>query len=370
LAISFIQALYDSQAPLPSDEAFYKKAMEDILFFDISSQAYYLLKQQGKLEKTPLFFQEKLKEKYTEALYQSLFIKNQTELLLQELDRIGIEVIPLKGTRFAEKYFGHVGARRTSDIDLLIKINDMDKAIACIQNLGFIADPKNIPSNFNLSFNKALPHSPIPLMVELHWSLLDEKTTTFNIEEIWNQVVPVEGYNRVKELSDQHTFYMITLHGWRHNMDSLKYFIDIIQLIHLFGEQLDYNASFRKAAQDKTLKRMIRTLSIVYDQFPHLEKINSLPKRTKVFWEYETFRYRQQRSFSKYIDFVDYQFLSYDSVRDRLLEIVRWVLPPKTYVVAELGTNSLQKPVLINFMNLVKKRCFNFIRTVLRHDIT
>jgi hypothetical protein len=368
LAISLIQALYDSQAQLPVDEEFYKDTIEDIQYFDISSQVYYLLKQQGKIEKTPTFFQEKLKEKYTKALYQNLFIKNQTELLLNQFEQLGIEVIPLKGTRFAERYFGHVGARWTSDIDLLIKPNDLDKATHCIQNLGFSADPKDIPSNFNLSFNKELPHSPIPLMVELHWSLLDERTTNFNIKEIWNQAVLVEDYKCVKELSDHHTFYMITLHGWRHNMDSLKYFIDIIQLIHFLRGKMDYSALFRKAAEDKTLKRMVRTLSIVYKQFPHLEAVISLPKKTTVFWKYETFRYRQQRSIIKYIDFVDYQFLSYDSVRDRLVEIVRWILSSNSYVVAELGVNSVQKPFLFNYFRLVRKRCIGFIRSVLRFN--
>ncbi len=43
---------------------------------------------------------------------------------------------------------------------------------------------------------------------------------------MWNDSSTIEGYQHVRELSDLHTFYMICLHGWRHNLDSLKYFID------------------------------------------------------------------------------------------------------------------------------------------------
>jgi hypothetical protein len=35
--------------------------------------------------------------------------------------QIEVEAGPLKGVTFAEKYFGHIGARGSSDIDLFIR---------------------------------------------------------------------------------------------------------------------------------------------------------------------------------------------------------------------------------------------------------
>ena len=360
MAIELIRALYDSNTPIPDTGEYFKKAIGDIEFFEISSQIYHLLKQAGKLEETPLFFQKRLKQKYTEALYQNLFIKNQTEMLLKEFERSGIEVIPIKGTVFAEKYFGHIGARSTSDIDLLIKNNELDRAIECINTLGFTPDLKDIPSGFNLTFNKELPQSTIPLMVELHWNIMDPTTADLNIEEFWNQSKPFQDFNYVKELSDFHTFYMIVLHGWRHNMNSLKYFIDILQLIIMSKESLNVGELLEIGKKDKTLKRMVRTLSIVYNVFPHLEGINNLPsKKSTILLDTAN-----SNSIKKYIDFFDYQFFSYDSFEHSSLEFKRWLLPTRAKINVELNNESYK--INHRYIYLYRKRFRSFFKTLLK----
>jgi hypothetical protein len=368
MPFELITALYETNSPLPTTNEYYKSVLEDIEFCSISSQIYHLLKKQGKLKQTPVDFQQRLKEKYTEALYQNLFIKNQTEQMLKEFETNGIEVIPLKGTIFAEKYFGHIGARWTSDIDLLIKPEDLEKAIECVKKHGYLPDPKDVPSNFNLSFNKELPHSPIPLMIELHWNLLDTATTSFNIEEFWKQSTPFKNYKFVKELSEFHTFYMIILHGWRHNMESLKYSIDIIQLIHTHKEKIDYTALLKAASSDKTVRRVIRTLSIVYLQFPELDKTHTLPKKRKnILWDYSHFKYKK-KSIKKYLDFFDYQFCSYDSIKYSLREFKNWMIPPPVIVVKETGIKKSKSSFKILYVSLFRKRVINFVRTLLRYS--
>lgn len=123
---------------------------------------------------------------------------------------------------------------------------------------------KGISSHFHYRFNKELPGSQVPLTVELHWDLVRKNTAELDINDFWNQAIPIEQSQYVKELSDDHTFYMICFHGWRHNLQSLKYFLDIIQMIHILGGKLNYHALFKDAAAHKTLKRIVRTLSIVY----------------------------------------------------------------------------------------------------------
>lgn len=63
MIISLIQALYDPQMPIPHEWEYYEKVLEDIEFFAVSSQIYYLLKQQDQLAQTPPFFQTRLKQK-------------------------------------------------------------------------------------------------------------------------------------------------------------------------------------------------------------------------------------------------------------------------------------------------------------------
>ena len=315
-----IQSLYDPRTPLPSDLDFYKQALEEIELFAISSQVYVLLNQNGILSRTPSFFRDRLKQKYSETLSLNIFIKNQTYQLLNTFEELGMDVIPLKGTMFTEKYFGHLGARSTSDIDLLIKRVDLENAIKCVKSLGYSIEQERIPSHFHISFSKPLPCSPIPLTIELHWDLLKENTANLNIMEFWNQASPIKNSLHIKELSDYHTFYMICLHGWRHNLDSLKYFLDIIQMIHLLKDKLDFNILLKDALLHKTYRRIIRTLSIVFHQFPHLEEIKKFPhKRSTLWWEYDAIKNKKARTFKNYVDFLDYQFFSYDNIKHSLV---------------------------------------------------
>jgi hypothetical protein len=305
---------------LPKNDHDYHKALQEIEGEGIQSQVYFLLKKQGKLEQTPSFFQAYLKENYDKGLFQNLFIKNQTDLLLRSFEEQGIDVIPIKGVYFAETYFGHIAARTTSDIDLLIRFQDIDQAVESVKSLGFTNEEEWIPGHFHCSFSKKLPHSPLPLVVELHWNLVKENTSKFDINDIWKQSKVTAPYSHIRELSPLHCFYMICLHGWRHNMDSLRYFIDIIQIIHKSSLELNYDELIKIAETHQTLKRFTRTLSIVYSQFPHLDHVLKLPfKKKKTFWEH-----RRVRGMKLYVDFIDYQFFSYDTVRHSLMEIREW----------------------------------------------
>ncbi|CAH1207796.1 hypothetical protein PAECIP111891_03101 [Paenibacillus allorhizoplanae] len=326
MIISLIQALYDRRMTIPQDRSYYEQVLADIEFFDISPQMYWLLKQAGKLEEMPDFFRSKIEEKYRDALYQNMFIRNQMNIVLEQFDAAEIAAIPLKGTKFAEKYFGHLGARATSDIDLLVQPSDLQRAITCVKALGYSFEQERIPSHFHWSFSKVIPGSPIPLTIEIHWDLLKENTSNLSMEQFWKQATPMGTYRYIKELSDYHTFYMICLHGWRHNLGSLKYFIDIIQLIHVVQDGCRYETLFKDAHVHKTLKRITRTLAIVYHQFPHLKEIKelSLPNRTKLWWDYSTIRNLHQRTIRQYINWVYYQLFDYDNGKQSIQVLLNW----------------------------------------------
>jgi len=360
VSLEFVKYLYDIKKSLPQDEVFYHQVLQEIEHDGIASQVYFLLKQQGRLEQTPAFFQFHLKEEYNKGLYQNLFIKNQTDQLLRLFEEKKIDVIALKGVYFAKKYFGHIGARATSDIDLLVKIQDLPIAIESVKSFGFTVEEEFIPGHFHCSFSKKLPGSPTPLVVELHWDLVKKSTSRFNINDLWKQSVPVSQSGYIKELSPLHTFYMICLHGWRHNLDSMKYFIDIMQVIDKERKEIDFDQFIQLAESHQTLKRNIRTLSIVYQQFPHLDEIKMFPfKVNNTLREYQTVK-----GFRQYWDFLDYQFFSYDTVKHTLIEIGNWLWPSKYEVSSQIDEQSQGKKM---YLLLYKKRLTSLLKAVLPH---
>lgn len=348
MSFELVRCLYE-QIELPKEREFYHKSLNDIEKHGISSQIYSILHSQGRLAETPTFFQARLKERYIQGLYQNLLIKNQTDLLLGKFSEQAIGVIPLKGIYFAEKYFGHFAARPTSDIDLLIKEADIDKAVRCVKELGFTVEEEMIPGHFHCSFSKTLPQSSIPLVVEIHWDIIKKQTANLDINEFWEDARPVGTSPYIKELSPYHTFYMIILHGWRHNLDSPKYFMDLIEIIHSLKDEIQYEKLLKDTRLHRTYRRVVRTLAILYQEFPHLDKKREFPaKQTKVYG-----RFRGQKSWKKYLDFIDYQFLSYDTPKHRFVELVHWIFPSKRDVQFQAG--GIRK-------NLFKKRFASFVK--------
>jgi hypothetical protein len=358
LSLELLKAIYDPQTLLPEDDYFYHHVRKNIEEDGISSQIYFFLNQQGRLSQTPPFFQAYLKDNFDKGLYQNLFIKNQTDLILRRFEGDGLDVIALKGVYFAEKYFGHIGARTTSDIDLFIRHQDLEKAIDSVKSLGFLMESEVIPGYFHCSLIKKLPHSPIPLVVELHWSLIIESTSKLNVEDIWNQSTAVGECCHIKELSLQHTLYMILLHGWRHNLDSLKYFIDIIQVINNLNEEFNYETLFNLAKSHQTFKRINRTLSITYQNFPHLNDVKKLPSNTSnLSWEY-----RSTKVLKQFIAFLNLKFFSFDRPKHCFIRVFRWIFPSRMDAYAQAGVKDNRLSIFKVYLFIYKKRLDKLLR--------
>jgi Uncharacterised nucleotidyltransferase len=354
---SIIHALFDERVPLLNEIQDYEDCLNNEDFLAVGATVYSLLKKQKRLQHTPDFFQRKLQKIHTDTLFRNIFIKSQTHHILNEFEKQGIEVIPLKGPLFTERYFGDLGARLSSDIDLLIRKEDLTRATNCIKNLGFLHEKNEVSSHFNSGFYKELPESPCPLAVELHWNLVDENTSSINIEVFWDNAQRYQStYHYVKELSDYHAFYMICLHGWRHNLDALKYYLDIMQMVNLLTLSLDFKRLIKDGEKYQTKRRLIRTLSIVYKQYPFLTDIKYFPyqKQHKV----KTCQTTEKKSLSQYINFLDYQFLSYDSITHRLRELKLWFLPTPDEISMLLGDKK-NSFLILDYFTLYKRRFTN-----------
>ncbi|MGG4489203.1 nucleotidyltransferase family protein [Metabacillus idriensis] len=318
MIIQFLHSLYN-QTKLPEEENNYEILIEDMNHFSIEPQVYHLLKQHDRLIETPAFFREYLKKATDQILLQNFFIKVQMEKILKLFETQMINTIPLKGVYFADKYFGHIAARSTSDIDLLIHQKDIHTVDGLLRNSGFIYEDEGPKDHFHCSYRLDLPGSSIPLRVEIHWNLLKENTSDLDIMEFWNDAVPIKAYQHIKELSHQHAFYMIVLHAWRHNLDSLRHFIDVIQIVNVLDNKICFKSLFIQAKKDKTLKRVQRTLRIVYrvfDEIKYPEQL-SVPTNYGKWWEYEKIRDREYRSLRVYVDFFDFEYLSYENSKQK-----------------------------------------------------
>lgn len=276
MLLELFQAMY-KRNPIPTwEEGEYLALLEALEEESVSPQLYRLLKDSGKWGYFPITLQRNLQNTYEKTMVQNLYLLEEEKRVRMHFEENRIEVIPLKGTRFAELAFGDFAARGTTDIDLLVRPEQFQSAVSCLLSLGFREDDLQEEGHFHLAMSKPLEAIGDVVTVELHWNLVREQSACLNVNRLWQDAVSLTPGSVCKELSIAHTFYAICLHGANHNMSSFKHVLDIVQLLDRYGDKISYDQLFADAKQDMVLVKVCFALSSAYRLFPHLQAVKQL----------------------------------------------------------------------------------------------
>ncbi|SFI88701.1 Uncharacterised nucleotidyltransferase [Paenibacillus sp. UNC496MF] len=283
MLIDFLQNMYDESDMTCSEP---EGLWEEIEYYSVAPQVYHLLRARGGLDGLQEELRAKLKEAADAVLFHNMFVRSEMNKLLALFEREGIAVIPLKGTIFAERYFGHFAARGTSDIDLLIAPAELAKASGLLRGMGYEQQGAADKTHFHVLFNKTFPTGNFGFIgVELHWGVLRTHVSSTDIDQLWRDSAPYGVYQHVRELRPEAVFYHICLHGYHHQLLGFKYILDVAHLLFAIGGQIDYDELFAQAKRDGNLAKVRIVLTHVYGLFPALEHLKPLPKRKRwPFW--------------------------------------------------------------------------------------
>lgn len=276
-----IRMLYDGQGDLSSEKSLVE--LLELHWSDIESegivpQVYHLLASDGRLSAVQPFYRQRLELEGRTTLVQNLLIRREIRRIYTELDTLQISAIPIKGVDLAERFFGHLGARSTSDIDLLVRSSDLEKVISCLQSLGFGGLFECSPFHFHYTMAKVIPMQSDALAIDLHWSIVaGDGTAKLDVDPLWQESLALTEHGNIRGLSTQHMFYILCLHGANHRMEGLKYSLDLVHFICRHTDQIDYVNLMQQAERDRTGQRVRTVLSYVYKQFPYLHSVKLLP---------------------------------------------------------------------------------------------
>jgi len=276
--MDFLSSLYiQQQLPANSSEVFFEECLDCILKEDLGCQVYSRLQAYGLLEDVPSFFKNEIHKRQLNALQQNMYVKHHLRKICEFLDDACIDGILLKGIDLAENFFGGLGMRPTSDIDLLLHEEDVAHAVAVLKGLGYLPPEAQNPLHFHSELRYENSSSLQPLSFELHWSLTKQRSSNLDLAPFWNQATAKPPYLRMRSLSLQHTFYGLCLHAANHRMDAMKHTVDLLHMLTLFGEEIDYQKLFKESKSDKTFRRVYAVLAHLYWLFPELQEVKSLP---------------------------------------------------------------------------------------------
>lgn len=328
---AFVKTLYGLGRDWPTEEAAYRQLLEELDHHALSAAVCDRLKRSGRMKETPFFFREELGRRHEAGFVQNLLIKHETEKLLRQFDGMGIAVMPLKGTVLAEMYFGHFAARSTSDIDLLVRPEQMDDAVRAVQACGYNRPEASSPVHYHAEWCKDAAGLPEPVTVELHWSFVQQGVADMDVEALWREAVPLGDYRHVRVMSPEATFYTLCLHGASHQMESGKYVLDLLHMLCEHGDAIRLDSVLARARRDRTVNRVKASLGVVYHLFPELEGRVPLP---------EPMPLRGWPGFagtgSRFAQF-RYALRMLDSRRDRAVHVMRLLFPSRRLAAYSTG---------------------------------
>lgn len=164
----------------------------------ISPLFYWNLNKMNSSKYVPSEVMKSLQKMYYSNLARNIFLYDELSKILTAFKEMGIDTIVLKGAFLAEEIYKNIGLRPMSDIDLLIKEKDLQKAKKELTELKYSAtsifptklhEQRHRMLNGELSFK----HQDKNSVIDIHWDIQPfQYTYKVDVNKFWNNAKPVK----------------------------------------------------------------------------------------------------------------------------------------------------------------------------------
>ena len=189
LAYPWEGTLAEKTSPLAPED--WRALLEEAEKRALTLTLYYRLRVAHGEALVPEWVWEHLQTVYLAATARNMVMLHHAAGILRTLQERGIEVIVLKGLYLVEQVYPEIGLRTFSDLDLLVRREQLADALTLMQNQGYRLSTWYDPQaqNTDIKHLPPLEKAQYPTL-ELHWSILEEDEP-FEIEAagLWERAV-------------------------------------------------------------------------------------------------------------------------------------------------------------------------------------
>ena len=178
-----------------------------------------------------------LRQDHERNIHKSLFLARELIRILDCLGELGIEVIPYKGVLLSQLYYGDIALRRSGDMDLFVRQEDVARIKRAVRDLGYTprllipadAEHDYIASGYECTFDSAAGKN----LLELQWALQPRfYAVDFDMQGLFERSrnVTVAGWV-VKTPSPEDLLLILSVHAAKHVWGRLIWLCDIAQIL-------------------------------------------------------------------------------------------------------------------------------------------
>ena len=209
-------------------------------FHGVSPLISHNLVTNGLASQVPQFCLEHLNSIYYGTLYRNVIFSNELSNVLSVFSQNGISSIVLKGTILAEQLYGNPGLRIVTDMDILIKSEELSRAGSLLSEIGY--EPLPAQQRWNHPFHETYcKQMNPPYIVELHWNLDNQKLVAIPQQELWNRawLLQIQGWT-TKVLSPEDILLYLSNNLTKLGNQLLRSLCDITVLLKKYCSILNW----------------------------------------------------------------------------------------------------------------------------------
>ncbi len=182
-------------------------------------------------------------------------------------------MIVMKGAALAEAVYGNLALRPMSDVDLLVKMENLHQIDELLKKLGYSpadrsVDDVDFTSTYltTLDYRNPAKNSP---SFHIHWHFVNSTIPNesyinhIKMDDIWQNAVRTNIADiETWVMSPHHLLIHLSEHALRvtHSLSKLSYFCDIDRAINYYGKGLDWNLLVRDSIRFNLNKMVYTTL--------------------------------------------------------------------------------------------------------------
>jgi hypothetical protein len=187
--------------------------------------------------------------------------------LCRLLEKHGVRALALKGPALAAGSYGDLTLRQFTDLDLLVRQDDLGATFAALAEEGFrtTAPLKKIAGEPSSGWEMTFVREGGLFELDLHWRLSPSYFPfTPEGDELWQRAVEVDlGPGRVSTLGPEDLMLFLCAHGAKHGWQSFSGVCDVAQAAH--AHQYDWEALAAHARSLGSLRMLLLGVLLAYD---------------------------------------------------------------------------------------------------------
>lgn len=259
-----------------------------INFEEIEGGSYRLIPALYKrisLIKPDFFYKNRMKGIYRYFLCKNSAIMHNSLKLIDVFSESNIDCILLKGAALIAAYYEEPALRPMSDLDILVRREDAQKAFMLMEELGW--HPKH-DKKFQIQFKRTNGIAMVNksgFEIDLHWDVVSQSWWKDSEKSYWKNYETVEYKGRrLRVLNPEMQIIHNTSHGLKWNkMSSIRWIPDVVLIIEKRRDDIDWNRLMDIIIDKKLVFTMKQGLNFLVDEFgvdipsSFLGRLNSIP---------------------------------------------------------------------------------------------